>query len=351
MHNVYNISSKHFLELWTTPVKKMTAKTKKDSKGDYNDYKEVSEDDDKYWRAIEKIIIHSGFKTEALSWKGFDYALVKLSKSDYGKEDPAKIGGIIAPACLAEKGFPNVHAKDSHQTFMAGFGRREIPYCITDNNGPEAYEICGMNKMCAKEHRATSCDLEFLYGGKTHKHCITSEPSPSSKDENCVNLRSKNLKLNNVTVHLFDSKNKYVTTCYPLYESENPKGWCSVRRSGVEENTEPQPTKGWGFCSNDPWQKHCNGEIQLVTDMLPRKASMLTDRYCVEALKDNLQVEQPDVTQPEYDPLTKQHKVFCVGKNHTHSFKKAEFYINSKSGQYEKSTSTSGLKVSLGLNR
>merc|ERR1712179_890353 len=69
--------------LWTTPVKQMTAKTKKDSKGDYNDYKEVSEDDDKYWRAIEKIIIHSGFKTEALSWKGFDYALVKLSKSDY----------------------------------------------------------------------------------------------------------------------------------------------------------------------------------------------------------------------------------------------------------------------------
>ena len=52
--------------------------TKDNQIGD--DYKEELEEDSRYWRAIEKIIVHSGFKTEALSWKGFDYALVKLSK-------------------------------------------------------------------------------------------------------------------------------------------------------------------------------------------------------------------------------------------------------------------------------
>ena len=31
-----------------------------------------------YWRKIEKIIIHKKFKNEALSWQGFDIALIKL---------------------------------------------------------------------------------------------------------------------------------------------------------------------------------------------------------------------------------------------------------------------------------
>ena len=327
------------LELWTSSIKR--------SKRNGADYEETSENDGKYWRAIDKIIVHSGFTTEALSWKGFDFALVKLSRNDYGDEDPKATSSLIAPACLAEHNFPDVIVQNLDNTFMAGFGRREIPYCMTDARGPEVYEVCGMKPECATEHRATQCSLEFLYNGETHNKCITSEPSPSSKDENCNKLRAKNKKLSNITVHLFDYKKKHITTCYPLYENGNSKGWCSIRRSGVKENTEPEPNKGWGFCSDDRWQQHCNGQIQLVSNMSPMKTSILSDPYCIDELKANLEDEQPNVKQKEFDPLQKQHKIICAGRNKTHSFKKEQFYIVAKNGGFRKSRPMSILKVFL----
>ena len=109
------------LELWTSSIKPLQLNGA--------DYEETSKNEGKYWRAIEKIIVHSGFTTEALSWKGFDFALVKLSRFDYGKEDPKALSSIIAPACLAEN---NIEiAENPDDTFMAGFGRREIPYCTS----------------------------------------------------------------------------------------------------------------------------------------------------------------------------------------------------------------------------
>ena len=269
--------------------------------------------------------------------------MVKLSRFDYGKEDPKAFSSFIAPACLAEN---NIEiAENPDDTFMAGFGRREIPYCMTDARGPEVYEVCGMKPECATEHRATQCSLEFLYDGKMYNNCITSEPSPSSKDKNCSKLRAKNKKLSNVTVHLFDYKKKHITTCYPLYENGNSKGWCSIRRSGVKENTEPEPNKGWGFCSNDRWQKHCNGEIHLVSNMAPMKTSILSDPYCIDELKSNLEAEQPNVKQKEFDPLQKQHKIICAGRNKTHSFKKEQFYIIAKNDGFRKSKPMRILKV------
>ena len=148
-----------------------------------------------------------------------------------------------------------------------------------------------------------------------------------------------------MTVHLFDYKKKHITTCYPLYENGNSKGWCSIRRSGVKENTEPEPNKGWGFCSNDRWQKHCNGKIHLVSNMSPMKTSILSDPYCIEELKDNLEAEQPNVKQKEFDPLQKQHKILCAGRNKTHSFKKEQFYIVAKNGGFRKSKPMRILKV------
>ena len=328
------------LELWTPSIEN-------DSKRKGVDYEETSKKDGKYWRAIDKIIVHSGFTTEALSWKGFDFALLRLSRNDYGDEVSKAISALIAPACLAEHNFPDLIVEYPDDTFMAGFGRREIPYCMTDEYGPEVYEVCGMKPECASEHRATHCSLEFLYNGKTHNKCITSKPSPSSKDENCINLREKHKKLSNVTVHLFNSKKKHITTCYPLYEKGNSKGWCSIRRSGVNENTEPEPNKGWGFCSNDRWQKHCNGQIQLVSNMSPMKTSILSDPYCIDELKANLEAEQPNVKQKEFDPLQRQHKVICAGRNKTHSFKKEQFYIIAKNESFRKSKPMRILKVFL----
>ena len=48
-----------------------------------------------YWRTVEMVVLHPGFKGEALSWKGGDIALMKLSSVSY-----QNITGQIIPVCL-----------------------------------------------------------------------------------------------------------------------------------------------------------------------------------------------------------------------------------------------------------
>ena len=52
----------------------------------------------RYWRKIDKIIIHNKFINEARSWKGFDYALLKLS-SEHGKGGSPPEGNVM-PVCF-----------------------------------------------------------------------------------------------------------------------------------------------------------------------------------------------------------------------------------------------------------
>ena len=108
-----------------------------------------------YWRKIEKIIIHKKFKNEALSWQGFDIALIKL-EVDNGKSVPE---GKIFPVCLPTKGFTS---NTNGSLFMAGYGRRNIPHCLTNSVGPEKFEVCGRESECSKDHRTRSCTLNFL---------------------------------------------------------------------------------------------------------------------------------------------------------------------------------------------
>ena len=108
-----------------------------------------------YWRKIEKIIIHKKFKSEALSWQGFDIALIKLEVKN-GKNVPL---GKIMPICLPSNGF-NWYNNDS--LLMAGYGRRRIPHCLTNLIGPEKFEVCGREESCSKDHRTERCTLEFL---------------------------------------------------------------------------------------------------------------------------------------------------------------------------------------------
>ena len=108
-----------------------------------------------YWRKIEKIIIHKKFKSEALSWQGFDIALIKLELKN-GKNVPL---GKIMPICLPSNGF-NWYNNDS--LLMAGYGRRRIPHCLTNLIGPEKFEVCGREESCSKDHRTERCTLEFL---------------------------------------------------------------------------------------------------------------------------------------------------------------------------------------------
>ena len=108
-----------------------------------------------YWRKIEKIIIHKSFKNEALSWQGFDVALIKLEVKN-GENVPE---GNSLPVCLPGKGFESYN---NQSLLMAGYGRRRIPHCITNMIGPERFQLCGRENTCSKNHRTRSCNLNFL---------------------------------------------------------------------------------------------------------------------------------------------------------------------------------------------
>ena len=88
--------------------------------------------DKKYWRKIDKIIIHHKFVNEARSWKGFDYAL----SPEVGAH--ARPEGNVMPICLP---LPEFDSRRNSSLYMAGYGRRQIPHCLTDTSGPEKYEV------------------------------------------------------------------------------------------------------------------------------------------------------------------------------------------------------------------
>ncbi len=56
--------------------------------------------------------------------------------------------------------------------------------------------------------------------------CILETESPSSLNDQCKQLHSGVPSVQNSTVHLFDDKHNYISTCYPAFDqsSENPKG-------------------------------------------------------------------------------------------------------------------------------
>ena len=89
----------------------------------------------KYWRKVDKIILHRNFINEARSWRGFDYALLKMSPEHGEKGIP---DGHVMPVCLP---LPDFRRSTNESLFMAGYGRRSIPHCMTDTSGPEKFEV------------------------------------------------------------------------------------------------------------------------------------------------------------------------------------------------------------------
>ena len=65
---------------------------------------------------------------------GYDFVLIKL-RNEKGEQQAA---GKIIPVCLPGKKFP---AFKNEQVYMAGFGRREIPHCMTDMQGPDKFQV------------------------------------------------------------------------------------------------------------------------------------------------------------------------------------------------------------------
>ena len=90
-----------------------------------------------------------------------------------------------------------------------------------------------------------------------------------------------------------------------------------MRDPGNQQDKEPTPDQGWGFCWDDPSQINCNRVIRDVEDHRAVAVSLLTEEYCVDKLEANLNVEQPTVRREEYEDLLGMSNVFCVGQNAT----------------------------------
>ena len=276
-------------KLWTNPVK----------------LKKMEEGEGFGWRKVELAVMHPGYKGQALSWKGADVALLKLSSSTM-----TEVQGSIVPICLP------VRTKSSNdmagKLYVAGYGRRKLPHCITNDVGPEKFGICGRPKDC--KPKTTKCGLEFLYKGNLHNKCIHQE-TPSSHDPICKELlRSMSMTKLSTTTHVVsNTMDKILATCYSTLPAKNSKGWCTVRDPMHDENSEPEYEKGWGFCSEDQDQETCNDKInddEIDLESFP--VSQLSNNYCLEQLMLNLNIEQPEVKLEEVKHFP---KLFCTGRN------------------------------------
>jgi len=260
------------------------------------------------WRKVQKIILYPKFAGEALSWQGHDIALLKLNA-----EASYEIDGHIVPICLPLKR-PEAPA-ELESLFAVGYGRRTVPHCVTNMDGPEKFGICGRPVDCTKEHRARECGLSFLYEGKIRTQCLKEE-TPSAQDPVCKKmlLSMKRTSVKHTTYVFSADSSRLVTTCYPTKPSKKSKGWCTVREPTTDEDKEPTYDKGWGFCSEDHDQITCNSVVIDEIDLKAFPVSQLTNKYCIDQLMENLAREQPDVTREEVEPFTKQ---FCTGRNHS----------------------------------
>ncbi len=284
-------------------------------------------------RDTEKIILHKKFLGEKLAWKGYDFALLKLapSSSNDSKRNPE---GLVAPPCLASKMYKAEKYLDN--IYFSGFGRRYIPHCLTDGTGPVKYGVCGRPAYCNWGSRTTRCGLDFLYQGRKHKECLKDVDTPSAADPVCVSLRKSSPALEGEErlVHVMDGKKKYVTTCYPKRAPKGSKGWCTVRAPGVFKDKEPTPTDGWGFCSNEDSQKHCNEKIPKKQNTTAYRLGIFNTEFCKVELGKNLKVEQPRATPEEYADIEGKAGLYCLGQNYSHHFEKDLYYQRGVNGHF-----------------
>ena len=147
---------------------------------------------------------------------------------------------------------------------------------------------------------------------------------------------------------MFSVKGIFKKTCYSSFSNNNgQKGWCTTRKPGVFVNGFPTEDSGWGFCSNDDSQDQCNVlNMKSKEDDTPYPVSFIPEDNCFQALKENLEVEQPAEVNDKFKKVVDDSDTFCVGQFHEHSFANEKFVSCSK-GVCHNLSKTSQLKVNL----
>lgn len=300
--------------LWTTPFKQ---------KFQMNDTFRLGS---ATWRKVKRVILHRGFENEALSWRGFDIALVELEPGSFFHESNEE---GIAPACLSSR-----QVQQHEEVQIAGYGRRYVPHCMTDQSGPEKYAVCGRPKECSLDHKTQYCGLDFLYNGTQHRKCLQGE-TPTASNTVCQALWALFPGSFQRTSYVFNNDQSSLNvTCYPKVPPKGSKGWCVTRDPGASENKEPDVDSGWGFCSPDKRQDYCNEPIPSKMDSSATTVSVFDTDECVLEMGKNLKIEQPFVRPEEYQDLQRAN-LFCVGINHTNELDDNVYRMNDE-GQLSK---------------
>ena len=126
------------------------------------------------YRNIKRGISHQKFVNEALSWKGYDIALVELTGVWQGSP-PRKT--VVAPACLPDKGFmADVGMVGNHdqKIAVAGYGPRKMPICFTDLDGiGDNFGVCEVSPSChyRTDKQFHNCNPSFTVGDKKYDSC------------------------------------------------------------------------------------------------------------------------------------------------------------------------------------
>lgn len=278
-----------------------------------------------FWRKIEQVIVHPGWKGLNDSWRGGDLILIKLAARAESTPD-----GYFAPVCL-----PEVHdeLKQEDKLYIAGYGKRRIPYCVTDMHGPDTYGICGRPKSCMTlDLHRDLCGIEFSYQNQTYRNCLKI-PNPSTHDPICIKLAKEKKAAFKDRTFVFDKElKKLLTTCYPLDLKDTEKGWCGTTPMEEHENREPDYHANWGYCSSEENQEGCEGQIDTrIQNTQLSPVSLLTTDYCAEQLEINFQEQKMPVSRSELGSLP---GYICVGVNNSLNISGPPAY------RYDKATET-----------
>merc|ERR1711915_188018 len=251
-------------------------------------------------------------------YKGNDLVLIHLAP-----EVLHKPLGYLAPICLPDPSKPDLPEKEPVEMFYTGYGDRMIGRCVTNKKGPEKYKTCGHEPGCI--HTAKKCELRFVYKNEVRYECLK-RPTPSFYNSVCRHvLKSIGLRDFKKESYVFNKNGSLNTTCYPFFIKKEEKGWCATRDPHEAEDSEPEPTFGWGYCGDDEFQAQCNTYRNDYVDTRKKSVTRLNEQFCIDRLRENMQVEFPMVSESEYSSLDDMN-VLCVGKNDTNELEESPAY-------------------------
>ena len=172
---------------------------------------------------IKRVILHKSYRPKNLKHQHGDLALLRT----YNKisfEESGFVHQGISPICLPKtKQFSEEIMHKYPNVYVAGWGTDKDPECNTNMYGPAPF---------------TKCKFPFEYKGEKYDRCLYDE-TPAQYDTECEELKNSVrtfnkdfLSLNYSKIHVKDSNNQTITTCYPKHSSvlgiQLGRGWCAT---------------------------------------------------------------------------------------------------------------------------